>query len=253
MNVPIFTKADKLWRGLARDASVAELQFELEVHKQLLNIFQVGDYYYMIFNVKDAQFDMVSESIREVLGYEPADVDVPFFLSNIHPEDQLWFLTFEQKVVEFFNSLAPVQTPNYKVRYDYRIKRKDGTYIRVLQQVVTIQQEESKVVRTFVVHTDITHIKKTGRPVLSFIGMNGEPSYVDVDVKTIPEPATELLSAREKEVLHLLIEGLDSRHIGETLFISKLTVDTHRKNLLKKTGCKNTATLIAAAIKKGWI
>ncbi|GAA4459313.1 hypothetical protein GCM10023093_00080 [Nemorincola caseinilytica] len=253
MNVPIFTMADKVWRGLVGDAGLAELQFELEVHKQLLNIFQVGDYYYMIFNLHDTRFDKVSESIRQVLGYEPEDVDVPFFLSNIHPEDQPWFLTFEQKVVEFFNSLAPAQTPNYKVRYDYRIKKKDGSYIRVLQQVVTIQQEENKVLRTLVVHTDITHIKRTGKPVLSFIGMNGEPSYVDVDVKNLLAPAPEMLSPREKEVLRLLIEGMDSRHIGEALFISKLTVDTHRKNLLKKTGCTNTATLIAAAIKKGWI
>ncbi len=253
MKLSIFKEADKLWRGLANDAKIDELHFELEVHKRLLNIFQVGDFYYMIFNLIDSRFDVVSESIRDVLGYEPKDVNVPFFLSNIHPDDQPWFLNFENKVVEFFQKLRPEQIPNYKIRYDYRIRKTDGTYIRILQQVVTIQHDGGNVMRTLVVHTDITHIKENGLPVISFIGMNGEPSYINVDVKNVFTPTNEQLTAREKEILHLLIEGKDSKLIGEALFLSKLTVDTHRKNLLKKYGCSNTAALISHAIKKGLI
>ena len=45
----------------------------------------------------------------------------------------------------------------------------------------------------------------------------------------------------------------DGDEIGKQLFISKLTVDSHRKKLLNKTGCSNTALLTSLAVKKGWI
>jgi len=59
------------------------------------------------------------------------------------------------------------------------------------------------------------------------------------------------LSAREREVLSLIVKELTSEEIGEKLFISKKTVDNHRQNLLEKTGCKSTVGLVKFAIKNG--
>jgi DNA-binding NarL/FixJ family response regulator len=56
-----------------------------------------------------------------------------------------------------------------------------------------------------------------------------------------------ILTRREKEVLTLIAGGLTNHQIGEKLFISTTTVDTHRKNLLSKFEVKNTATLIRLA------
>lgn len=52
------------------------------------------------------------------------------------------------------------------------------------------------------------------------------------------------LSAREKEVLELIMIGLTNPQIAEKLCISPETVKSHRKHILKKTGSKNTASLI---------
>ncbi len=254
MEIAVFNEASKIWNSIAKNANEEELKFSLEIHKKLLSFFQVGEYYYYIFNVKKSVFDFMSNEITRVLGYEPDEVDVPFFLSKIHPDDQPWFLNFENKSAEFFATLSHEQIPNYKVRYDYRIRKKNGNYIRILQQVVTIQiGEDNGLLRTFGVHTDISHIKQQGVPVLSFIGLNGEPSYINVDAKKIFSLEKPFLTAREKEILCLLIEGKTSDEIGRQLFISKLTVDSHRKNLLNKTGCINTAALTSLAVKKGWI
>jgi len=56
-----------------------------------------------------------------------------------------------------------------------------------------------------------------------------------------------VLTRREKEVLGLIAAGLTNHEIGEKLFISTTTVDTHRKNLLSKFDVRNTATLIHLA------
>lgn len=53
-----------------------------------------------------------------------------------------------------------------------------------------------------------------------------------------------LLSPREIEILELVIQGKTSKEIAEKLFISKTTVDTHRRNLLEKTGCRSTSELL---------
>lgn len=57
------------------------------------------------------------------------------------------------------------------------------------------------------------------------------------------------LTAREKEVLNLICEGLSSSEIAEKLIISVKTVNTHRNKLLEKTNSNNTAQLIMTAIK----
>jgi DNA-binding NarL/FixJ family response regulator len=57
------------------------------------------------------------------------------------------------------------------------------------------------------------------------------------------------LTDREKEILQLLAEGLNNKEIGEILFISERTVIGHKSNLLAKTGCKSTVSLLAFAIR----
>jgi len=56
------------------------------------------------------------------------------------------------------------------------------------------------------------------------------------------------LSEREREVLSLIIKEYTSKEIAEQLFISKQTVDTHRINIMQKTGCKTLVGLIKYAI-----
>ncbi|SHJ19509.1 two component transcriptional regulator, LuxR family [Mesonia phycicola] len=59
------------------------------------------------------------------------------------------------------------------------------------------------------------------------------------------------LSPREKQVLELLGEELTSKEISEKLFISVNTVETHRKNILLKTGSKTTTGAVKFAIESG--
>ena len=63
----------------------------------------------------------------------------------------------------------------------------------------------------------------------------------------------ELLSTREKEILHLLASGKTNREIAELLFISVATVETHRNNVFQKLHLHNLAELILYAVRKGLI
>ena len=61
------------------------------------------------------------------------------------------------------------------------------------------------------------------------------------------------LTEREIEILKLVAEGLTNKEIGDQLFISHRTVDTHRTNLMKKLDINNVAGLIRFAYKSGLI
>ena len=62
-----------------------------------------------------------------------------------------------------------------------------------------------------------------------------------------------MITRRESSVLKLLAEGFTNLEIAEKLFISPLTADSHRKNLIVKLQARNTASLIKIASDKGLI
>jgi len=58
-----------------------------------------------------------------------------------------------------------------------------------------------------------------------------------------------VLSERENEIIVLIAEGHTNEIIAEQLFLSKHTVNTHRKNIMAKLGVKNTAGIVMYAVK----
>lgn len=77
-----------------------------------------------------------------------------------------------------------------------------------------------------------------GQKYLSF-GASNALKTAKKDQEEIP-----FITRREKDVLLLIADGYTNAEIGERLFISQATVDTHRKSLLAKFNMRNTAALI---------
>ncbi|WP_264520428.1 LuxR C-terminal-related transcriptional regulator [Flavobacterium sp. N1994] len=250
----VFDSVKKIWVGVTKSHSEKDLNIEIELHKKLLNFFQVGDFCYFILNIVDGNLEYLNSKVFDIYGYNSDDFTMENFLSYIHPDDLGYFINCENTVVDFFSQLPPDKIQKYKVRYDYRVRKADGNYIRILHQVLTIHStDEGAIIRTLVSHTDISHLKKDNKSSLSFIGLDGEPSYIDVAILKTLKHRKEVVTNREKAIIYQLAMGQTSRQIGIELGISKNTVDTHRKNILKKTDCKSVAELIAKAIEKGWM
>lgn len=256
MGLLTYDKIRNSWNKVSRnhDGNIPP-SFELEVYKKLLNFFHVGDYYYYILNVASAEMEFVSETINAVLGYPSEGHSVNKILENIHPDDWERFVACEQKVSNFFTQLPSDKVLKYKVSYDYRVRCANGKYKWILQQVATIQSsDEGAVIRVLGVHTDITHLKNNDQPAgLSFLGLEGEPSYHNVLLEPALVSQKSLLTKREKEILRLITNSYTSEQISKELFISVDTVNTHRKNLLRKAKCNSPIELVVKSIREGWI
>ena len=71
----------------------------------------------------------------------------------------------------------------------------------------------------------------------------------EVEVVHNAESDPDALTERELAVLTAICQGLSTPQIADLLSISRRTVDAHRARILEKTGCNNTASLVAHAIK----
>lgn len=89
----------------------------------------------------------------------------------------------------------------------------------------------------------------------TFISPDAETKVKIKNVKPGPSVAlpqqidwlTEDITARQKQVLKLISEGLSHKQIGLKLELSERTIETHKENLIKKFGAKNVAELISIA------
>lgn len=72
----------------------------------------------------------------------------------------------------------------------------------------------------------------------------------DLQLTSVPDgksPECPCPTPREKDILHLLMQGMCAKEIAATLYISETTVVTHKRNLKDKFRAKNTAELISKA------
>src|SRR5258708_25854190 len=232
-NEPFNLEFNKIMKWLGNESAPGLLNLELDLYKKLWNFFLLGESYYFIINHHSLMVEFVSKEVEEVMGYAPSEFNIQFMNGKLHPDDRSWFLAIGSTIVDFFSHLAIEKILKYKVRYDIRFRKQNCEYARILYQGILLEHDDNgRFLRTLSSHTDITYLKQEGKPVLSFIGMDGEPSYRDVASKNIFIESKEELTRREKQVLTLLIDGKLSKEISGILKITKQTVYTHPKNNL---------------------
>jgi DNA-binding CsgD family transcriptional regulator len=230
----------------------------IEIVDQVASLFSAGQVYYYIFNFKTYKFDYVSESVRNVLGVEPESFTLEYFFSILNPEDNDKMYEKEAVVFNFFNQrLTREEMPLYKASYLMRLRHTDGQYKTILHQSRPINiSHEGKIQQVLGIHTDISYLNIPFDHKISFIG-NKKQSYFAIETtapyKFMENKFKELFTKREIEILIKIAKGYCFTEIADLLNVSPQTINTHKKNILKKAGCKSSPELIARCIREGII
>jgi DNA-binding CsgD family transcriptional regulator len=230
----------------------------LEIIDQIASLFSAGNYYYLIINFKKYSLDFVSESIKSVLGIEKNEFTLEKFFDLLHSEDLAKLHEKEAIAVNFLLEEIPKEDiPKYKVVYLLRLKLKNGKYKTILHQSRAINiSKGGKIHQAFTVHTDITYLNIPIDHKISFIS-NERPSYYALETgnsfELIKNSFKTVFTKREQEIITKISEGMDYNEIAKLLFVSPHTISTHKKNILKKSGCKNTAELLTKCLREGVI
>ncbi len=203
-----------------------------------------GNCYFFILELPDAALRYVHPAVRDVLGCAPADFSPAYLAGIMHPEDAPAHAMRARAALDFFQEGSAGWAPRPgKAAYSFRVQDGAGGWRHLLQQSLPVGLDADGRVRTLLaVHTDITYLGLPADGRVFCFGLPGDPPRVVAPGAPAGDPAAEI-SARERDIVLLLAEGLSSKQIAGRLGISKSTVDTHRRNLLRKTGAKNTLEL----------
>lgn len=231
---------------------------------QMASLFSPGLFYYYILNFQNIKMDYVHPGTRHLLGVEPEEFSVEKLLKMLLPHEIVPMGKKENLVIDFlFNFLKPSQNQFYKIIYFIRLKDVEGSNRTILHQANALKVSDTgKVEHVLGIHTDVSHLNLVKNDKISFISLDGGPSYYNLDPEkgnfdpknSCPTGAfSKLFTNRELEVIKLFAEGETAAQVGEKIFITENTVRTHRRKILKKSDCSNMTELVGRCLVEGVI
>lgn len=164
----------------------------------------------------------------------------------MHPKDVPVVIETLFKGNEFILQLPPEEKKEYKIIYDFRLKSKNGEYVRFIQQLLPLELDGKGNIWLMLMLNDIVPDRgEEALPQRKVVNMKTGKTYVFNDDE---KSGRSILTKREIEILGLLSKGMASKEVADELFLSVNTVNNHRRNILEKTNAGNTAEAIRYAI-----
>jgi len=218
------------------------------------SIISTGPFSFYIIDFFDMSLSHISPSLFEMHGFNPETITFNDVLGAIHPDDIEFVVKAEEFLTKFFyENVGREKLLTYKISYSHRARLENGEYALFNHQALMLTMDDNGGYgKSLNIHTRIDHLSNFNTYKISLIGLNGEPSYMNLSLDEANQDVTEF-SKREIDIIKLIGNGLNNNEIGEKLFISPLTVKKHRNNILTKSDCKNTAQLIKNCILQGVI
>jgi DNA-binding CsgD family transcriptional regulator len=157
--------------------------------------------------------------------------------------------------VKFLNSIPFEEKINQKVVFfGSKLKNRFGKIARLFVQTGHLDEDEHRnPINLINSIQDVSHFVKDDFWWMRFT--YGEyPQKVKYYHSGIGKAFdSDIISDREKDILRLIYEGMDSPEIAEKLNLSIATVHTHRRNMLNRMGMKDTTALVQIASSIGMI
>lgn len=199
--------------------------------------------------IYDPQF-LTREGVKNLLELHQAVNDAHLLNTEQNLEEQVYKLSPDLLVMEYKGE-QNIQPDTLE-----RIKSKQPR----LKTLIISEDDDPLVIRQFInsgVEGFLTKrcSNREIKAAVSSIAEGGKfycESVIDIITnKDLPNPNE--LSDREMQVIRYVGKGYSSDKIADELNVSIHTVNSHRKNVLKKLGLKSPTELIVYAVKQGWV
>lgn len=230
---------------------------------QALPPVHVGILARMVYDLDASNYVHFDDSIRAVTGFHSHDLaargGAEFFVSRYDQTAAPVSAAIVTDLLSTLRRLPPEQQRHVRASAVHRFRLASDQPAWLLTQSVPLEFHPvtGRLRYTLTYLSDITPHYFLAVPSGSItfptaLDAHGEPvSYATLELPLrSPQPGLEL-SRRESDVLRLIVSGRTSKEIAEALGLAPPTVNTHRKNLLVKTRCRNTAELVRFAVSYG--
>jgi DNA-binding CsgD family transcriptional regulator len=221
------------------DPLILELEEMMEDHDQ----------FFYIADIIQMRVLFTSRRSKAMIGIAPEDVTPYHFMEAAHNDDIQRLNLGRSKIIKMAQDLFIAKKGYGLLATNYKFRNPSGGYSDILVQAyIYYTSIPYSTVFFLKVHTRIDWHKKI---------KHGYHYSIGTDLSCFRFPDDDMLmignvfSDREFEILKLIESGLSTEEIGNKLFISPHTVNTHRRNILEKSGKESVAELIYELMERG--
>lgn len=213
--------------------------FIVDLEKLMDNIHQC----FFVADLLQLKIIFTSEGCRKLTGISKGPINPYHFMDTTHPEDLHRRTLGLSKLIKMANDLFVAKQGKAILSLNLRTGIAANTYSDFLVQCYMFYTEiPYPTVFVIIIRTKIDQFKNKKYKFHYYAGE--DLSYFRFPDKNLLETGN-VFSEREFEIIQLIKSGMDSQTVAQKLFISKNTVNTHRRNILKKTEKKNLSELIS--------
>jgi len=200
----------------------------------LEEMMKINNQFILIFDQINMKIEFTSQRSLQMLGIQPGDLTPYHFKEATHPDDLKRNELGIAKLFKISHELFVAKKGDMLISTNFRFRNGTGNYSNQLVQCYLFYNEAPyETVYMLNIKTDIDWYKNL---------RNRFHYYIGNDMSNFRYPDEELLQKghtftdREFEIIKLIQSGLNSGQIAKKLFLSTFTINTHRRNILDKTG-----------------
>ena len=239
-----------------KDLESDVIETHIERLKELDKLIPPSAMFFCVTNTTKHSFEFVSKNFTYATGLDINKMTaegMTYWWSRLHPEEAELWLKALGELMAFTLAEVPFEDRK-RVSYiwNYSIRNHEDEYINITQHTTPMYFDEDGKPVIGLAHYSVTGSGERLPIKATALILNGNDEYETIYYKNHSQKLLEeTYSNRERDVLRLISRGHDNKEIAQRLFLSEHTVNTHRKNIMAKTNCKNFTELIAKCVREG--
>lgn len=244
-----YTKIKSLYKTIFESYGKPSLEEHIKKFIELDEFLPYSSTFFCITNTQDLSFEYISKNFKSCLGLEPQELKTKgmrYFWSRIHPDDIDNWLAALNQLMEFTLTNIPEQDrekANYT--WNFRFKNAEGIYVNIVQNTTPLVFDSMAKPIIGLAHYTVLHPDIKMSITASAKLLNTKNEYETIYFNNVSQKLLKGgISNRERDVIRLLVLDYSSKQISDKLNISSHTVDTHRRNILKKLKISSTGELV---------
>ncbi|MEM5566907.1 LuxR C-terminal-related transcriptional regulator [Psychroserpens sp. AS72] len=244
-----YNQIKDLYKTIFQSYDKPSLQEHIKKIIELDKFLPYSSTFFCITNTQDLKFEFISKNFKACLGIDPVELKtngMRYFWRRIHPDDIKGWLTALNELMEFTLGEIPEdkrKRANYT--WNFRFKNADDVYVNIIQNTTPLAFDSDGKPIIGLAHYTVMHPNIKMELNASAKLLNEQNEYETIYFNNFSQKLlSDVVSNRERDVIRLLLLDYSSKLISEKLNISPHTVDTHRRNILKKFNISSTGELI---------
>lgn len=244
-----YNQVKDLYKSIFKSYDKPSLETHINRIIDLDNYLPYSSTFFCITNTQTLEFEYVSKNFKACIGLDSELLEqqgMRYFWSRIHPEDLEKWLTALNQLMEFtLGNINEEDRNKANYTWNYRFKNADDAYVNIVQNTTPLAFDSLGKPIIGLAHYTVLHPDLKMDISASAKILNDKDEYETVYFNNFSQKLLSGgISNRERDVIRLLVLNYSSKEISEKLNISPHTVDTHRRNILKKLNISSTGELI---------